>query len=89
MTTILIVVVLLMLLGGGGYTAIADGGDDSSCTREGICGVSTNLWGRPMEYVLRTKTSGIFADGAFVPPVVIPLLSVLAIVLWATYKAVM
>jgi len=42
-----------------------------------------------MKYVLRTKTSGIFADGAFVPPVVIPLLSVLAIVLWATYKAVM
>ena len=58
-------------------------------TRKGICGVSTNLWGPPMEYVLRTKTSGIFADGAFVPPVVIPLLSVLAIVLWATYKAVM
>ena len=42
-----------------------------------------------MKYVLRTKTSGIFADGSFVPPVVIPLLSVLAIVLWATYKAVM
>ena len=27
-----------------------------------------------MKYVLRTKTSGIFADGAFVPPVVIPFL---------------
>jgi hypothetical protein len=42
-----------------------------------------------MRYVLGAKTSGIFDDGAFVPPVVIPLLSVLAIVLWATYKVVM
>jgi hypothetical protein len=35
------------------------------------------------------KDKWYFAGGAFVPPVVIPLLSVLAIVLWATYKAVM
>jgi hypothetical protein len=69
--------------------AIADGGDDSTCIAKASAASRTNLWSRPMRYVLRAKTSGIFADGAFVPPVVIPLLSVLAIVLWATYNAVM
>jgi hypothetical protein len=67
--------------------AIADGGD--TCIAKASAASRTNLWSRPMRNVLRTKTSGIFADGAFVPPVVIPLLSVLAIVLWAAYNAVM
>jgi hypothetical protein len=42
-----------------------------------------------MKYVQRTRISGVLADGIFVPPIVIPFLSVLAILIWVAYKAVM
>ena len=41
-----------------------------------------------MRYALSTRVSGILADGPFVPPVVIPLLSVLLLALWAAYRAI-
>jgi hypothetical protein len=42
-----------------------------------------------MKCIPRTRTSGIFADGPFVAPVVVSFLTVLALFLWVTYKAVM
>ena len=57
--------------------------------RNGICCVPHESLESSYEIRSKNKDKWYFAGDAFVPPVVIPLLSVLAIVLWATYKAVM
>ena len=41
-----------------------------------------------MRYASSTRVSGILADGPFVPPVVIPFLSLLLLALWAVYRAI-
>jgi hypothetical protein len=41
-----------------------------------------------MRYGPLTRTHGIFADGLFVPPIVIPFLSVLSLTLLVAYKAI-
>ena len=41
-----------------------------------------------MRYIPLTRTNGIWSDGPFVPPIVIPFLSVLALAVWVTYKAI-
>ena len=41
-----------------------------------------------MRYVPSTRTHGILADGPFVPPIVIPFMTVLSLVLWVVYRAI-
>jgi hypothetical protein len=41
-----------------------------------------------MRFDLLTRANGIFADGPFVPPIVIPFLSVLSLALLVAYKAI-
>ena len=41
-----------------------------------------------MRYTPPTRPNGIFADGPFAPPIMIPFLSVLSLMLWVVYKVI-